>query len=232
MFEKKLNFPLSPILLPGHGRFVLTWGDQVCACECLFPFAYFCVCVLFLGLLGQGDVYVWHNSFSHVLISTTSQRSQLLPLGTWLRPRTYILTYAIFLIYMCDRTHSLTCAFPAQPKDSDIYPTYSYVWYDSCVCITRFVHMRDMTLCDTTHFSNMTHPYVWLDSSICVTWLIHMCDMTHPYVWHDSSICVTWLISTTAQGSRHLSPCTSPRRIRSSVRSQLAAGLSCVTRLL
>ena len=28
MFEKKLNFPLSPILLPGHARFVLTWGSQ------------------------------------------------------------------------------------------------------------------------------------------------------------------------------------------------------------
>jgi len=28
MFEKKLNFPLSPILLPGHARFVLTWGAK------------------------------------------------------------------------------------------------------------------------------------------------------------------------------------------------------------
>ena len=28
MFEKRLKFPLSPVLKPGHARFVLTWGDQ------------------------------------------------------------------------------------------------------------------------------------------------------------------------------------------------------------
>ena len=80
----------------------------------------------------------------------------------------------------------------------------SYVWHDSFMCVTWFIHMCDIT-----------HSYMWYDSSkvpnrlevpdlgpivviivslICVTWLIFMCDMTHSYVWHNSFICVTWLI--------------------------------------
>ena len=53
--------------------------------------------------------------------------------------------------------------------------TPSYVWHDSFICVTWFIHMCDKT-----------HSYV--------TWLIHMCDTTHSYVWHNSFIYVTWLI--------------------------------------
>ena len=76
---------------------------------------------------------------------------------------------------------------------------------DSVMCVTRLIHMCDMThsyvrhdsfICVTwlIHMCDMTHSYVWHDSFICVTWLIHMCDMTHSYVWHDSFIFATWLI--------------------------------------
>jgi len=44
--------------------------------------------------------------------------------------------------------------------------THSYVWHDSCICVTWLIHMCDMT-----------HSYVWHDSFICVTWLIRMCDI-------------------------------------------------------
>ena len=52
-------------------------------------------------------------------------------------------------------------------------------------CVTRDIHMRDMT-----------HSYVWHDVFICETWLIHMRATIHSYVRHDSFICVTWLIHT------------------------------------
>ena len=54
------------------------------------------------------------------------------------------------------------------------------VWHDSFICVTRLIH-----LCD------MTQPSVWHDSFICVTCLIHLCDMTRSSLWHDSIICVT-----------------------------------------
>ena len=67
------------------------------------------------------------------------------------------------------------------------------MWHDSFICVTRLIHMCDMT-----------HSYVWHmwhDSFNSVTslmqsswWLIHMFDTSHSYVWHDSFICVTWLI--------------------------------------
>jgi len=85
---------------------------------------------------------------------------------------------AIWLIHMCDMTHS-------------------YVWHDAFICVTWLIHMCDMT-----------HSYVWHDAFICVTWLIHMCDMTfhlcdmtHSYVWHDSFICVTWLMQWKSRGA-------------------------------
>jgi len=59
----------------------------------------------------------------------------------------------------------------------------TYVWYDSFICMTWFIHV-----------CNMTRLYVWHASFICVTWLVHMCNMTHSYVRHDSFTCVTWLL--------------------------------------
>ena len=61
--------------------------------------------------------------------------------------------------------------------------THSYVWHDSFLRGTWFIHTCDMTC-----------PYVWHDSFICVPWLVHTCDMTHAHVWHDSFIRVTWLM--------------------------------------
>jgi len=83
--------------------------------------------------------------------------------------------------------------------------TLSYVWRDSCTCVTWLLRMCDMThsyvrrdscTCVTwlIHMCDMTHSYVWHDSFMCATWLIHMCDMTHAHVWYDSCICATWLI--------------------------------------
>jgi len=98
------------------------------------------------------------------------------------------------LVQMCDMTHS-------------------YVWHDSCICVTSVIecvtwltHVCDTpdssvwhasSICDMPHLSvtwlvrmcDMHHSYVRHDSFIRVTWLIHMCDMTHSYVRHDSFMC-------------------------------------------
>jgi len=74
-------------------------------------------------------------------------------------------------IYMCDTT-------------------YSYVWYDSLICVTWLIRMWDTTpwcmwhgpfvrVVGLIHMRHMTHSYVWRDSFICVTWRTLMCDMTH-----------------------------------------------------
>jgi len=79
---------------------------------------------------------------------------------------------------------------------------YSYVWHDSFVRVTWFIHMYDMTLFNLRHF-------VFL----CVQGysdnrFIHIlvCDMTylglqwhkihsHSHVWHDVFLCVIWRIT-------------------------------------
>jgi len=120
-----------------------------------------------------------------------------------------------------DRSLSFSCACPWHESVPvtcvhvcDM--TFSYVWQDSFICVTRLTHMCDMThpyvwhhsfmrviealcfpvgTCDMTpwismkwliHVCDRTHSYVWQDSFICVTWPIHMCDVTHSYVWHHS----------------------------------------------
>ena len=92
--------------------------------------------------------------------------------------------------------------------------THSYLWHDSFIFVTGFIHI-----------CGMTHSYVWHISFICVTWLIHVSheegtyevghrrysvikelvgvfslvyeDLTllaHSYVWHVPFMCVTGLI--------------------------------------
>jgi len=68
-------------------------------------------------------------------------------------------------IHMCDLTHSR-------------------MWHDSFICVTRRIHMGDMT---------PSYVCMWDDVFIRVTWpftwvmlLIHMCDTTHLYVWRET----------------------------------------------
>jgi len=55
--------------------------------------------------------------------------------------------------------------------------THLYVWRDSFICMTRLIHMYDVT-----------HSYVTRDSSVRVSSLFRKCDMPHPDVWRDSFI--------------------------------------------
>jgi len=93
--------------------------------------------------------------------------------------------------------------------------THAYVWHDTFICVTWFIHTCDMT-----------HSYMWHDSFTCVKWLIYMSstrsdvlhdaftrvtchihtfDMTHPHTQplliylaqsaqYLSNVCVTWLV--------------------------------------
>jgi len=63
--------------------------------------------------------------------------------------------------------------------------SHSYVWHDSFICVTWFIHMCDMT-----------HSYVWHDSFIRATWLIYKRDMIHSYMWNDLFALMIWLFLT------------------------------------
>ena len=103
-----------------------------------------------------GDV--WHdrsqalNKHSQAQVTSTSTR----------RCATWSFNCVIWLIHLCDMTHS-------------------YVWHDSFICVTCPIHAGGWFICVTwrIHMCDMTHSYVWHDAFMCVTWRIHMCDMTH-----------------------------------------------------
>ena len=85
-----------------------------------------------------------------------------------------------WLIHTCDTTHS-------------------YVWHDSCICVTLPIHSRvcisggEVRVTWRIHTCDTTQSYMWHDSFIRVTWLIHTCGITHSYVWYNSCMRVTWL---------------------------------------
>ena len=87
--------------------------------------------------------------------------------------------------------------------------TYHWCWMGRMppppvhVCVTRLIHMRDMTYLYERHDSftwrtwlihtwDMTHPQKGRmpppPVHVCVTRLIHMCDVTHSFGRHDSFI--------------------------------------------
>jgi len=85
--------------------------------------------------------------------------------------------------------------------------THSHERYDSFICETWLIHMRDMThLHVRQHMSNMRHDaFTWDITNSHETWLIHMRDMTHSYHKHVSFIWQTWLIQMwVRQYSSHL----------------------------
>ena len=61
--------------------------------------------------------------------------------------------------------------------------SYSYVWNDKFICVTRRFHRISNRL--SLHVCSKG----WF---VCVPWLIHACDMTNSHVWCDSFICETW----------------------------------------
>jgi len=66
-----------------------------------------------------------------------------------------------WLIYMCAVTHS------------DVRP-------ESSACVTRLIHMPDIT---HLHVWTVTDLYECCDSFRCAIWILNMCDTTHSYVW-------------------------------------------------
>jgi len=89
-----------------------------------------------------------------------------------------------------------------------------YVWHDSFIWVTWFMHMCDTTRCVARNIRtcDMTDSYVRHDSGAPATRqqsprLMHICNMTHSYVWHNSFICVTWhcMCDTTHLHARHAS---------------------------
>ena len=115
--------------------------------------------------------YMWHDPFICVtyfwrLMGRISWISS--SISFWCNR--FLYTYVLWNICMRDMTHLCVCAM-----------TRAYVWHDLFICVTRLIHVRNMT-----HFY-----YTWDTTHSCVTWLIrcatwlnHMCEMTGSHVWH------------------------------------------------
>ena len=88
--------------------------------------------------------------------------------------------------------------------------TSSHAQHDSCLCVTRLMHVCDMT-----------HVYAWHDSFTCATWLMP-CTCTfekivgsttlfyvrNVYAGQDSFTCATWLMPCTCTFEQIVSPTT------------------------
>jgi len=93
-------------------------------------------------------------------------------------------------LYTHTHTHTPVVVGVVWDLDANVVHRHLHLlsmWHDSFICVTRLIHMCDMT-----------HSYVWHDALVRVTWRIHMCDMTHVYLCHDSFICATWPIHLNA----------------------------------
>jgi len=65
--------------------------------------------------------------------------------------------------------------------------THSYMWHDSCICVSWPIYM-----------GQVTHSCVWHDSCICMTRIIELGRLLAEFILHTASsiICVTWLVCT------------------------------------
>jgi len=125
------------------------------------------------------------------------------------------LSILIWLIRMCQVTHSHVSHTEGQRFFSSAHIPRLHTWHDKFTRVTWHVHTCDMTCSHLWHDTStrdlfkcviwLIHTYAPLRAEdvlfkysyylfVCVTWRIRMCDMTHSYVWRDSFICVTWLI--------------------------------------
>ena len=91
----------------------------------------------------------------------------------------------IWLIHICDMTHSYTRHDLVSVLCRATFLFFIYTQHDAFIHLTRRIHTRDMT-----------HSYTWHDTFVYVTWLIHIRDMTQTYAWHDSFIRVKRRIHT------------------------------------
>ena len=140
---------------------------SLCRTACTRPW---CIMSLLVSLCDMTHSYMCHDSFICVtwLIYMCDMTYsfvwhdwfRIFMYKTWLFPYSYV-WHDASRIHMWDMTHSaFTCVhdlFLIHMCDM----THSFVWHDSCICVTWFI-----CIC------HMTHSYVWHDSFICVTWLV------------------------------------------------------------
>ena len=136
-------------------------------------------------------IYAHTHTHTHIIAFVASCIRNAFICVTWL----VRVAWLIRRIHRCNMTYSYvwhdscTCVTWLMTRTRAItHSSYSHMWHDSCICVTKLIQMR-----------GMTHSCVCHDPLIvftCVIWLIRMCDMTHSYVWQDSIICVTWPIQT------------------------------------
>jgi len=142
-----------------------------------------CICVTWLiHMCDMTHPYVWRDLFICV---------------TWLMWSLVDESTSALIVDMNDM--NMNKSSHTYDKSSHTYEVKSHIrshvthmnthrWYDLFTCVTRLIHMCDMT------YSQM-----WHDLFICVTWLIHMCDITHVEScrWPNKVfICVTCCIRT------------------------------------
>jgi len=92
---------------------------------------------------------VWHNpSFIRV------------PWPVYMCHDVFIVTWCVlWLVQACDMIYSHSFIHGSF--------THTYVWHDSCICVTWLIHIW------------LIQTETWrIDSFIRVPWLIHTCDMT------------------------------------------------------
>jgi len=147
------------------------------------------MCVTWLFHAGVYDMTFsrsWQDPFTRVMLNFFLNRG-VPPVCDMAHSHVWrdLVTCAIWLIHMCDMTHSPLC------ETNLIHAcdlTHTHVWHD---LFSMRARVASCALGAHIWMSHVTHdslPCVWRDAFICV------CDVTHSYLCPYALPCVTWLI--------------------------------------
>ena len=167
---------------------------------------------------------MWHPPSSYVRTykCTASYAPPLVLCDPWLVHTTWLVHMTCAMacscvtchgVFMCDHTWPHMTSLKYEAWHIDIWVmTHWYMSHDSCMCVTRLIHVWHDSFIAFHALVCGTH-LVW-----CETWLSHVCHdvfiydlslprwnvrhysliwvMTHPCAWHGSLICAKRLICT------------------------------------
>ena len=143
------------------------------------------------------DSFTWDMTHSHVCVPWLIHICTTFTCVTWLSLTRLLLPHGIQMSVPGTHTYTYTHTHTHTDTHEDMTDYKLALTITLFMCVTRLIHMCDMT-----------HSDAWRVSFTCETWILHTwgmtplhvwhnlftSDVTHLDVWHDPFTCVPWLI--------------------------------------